>query len=109
MEKQVAAYDEQLKAKESLISQLQDVIKEEPILSNSRLEALSLRDAKFKTVEQKLSYLNSSQSENSKKYEELLNCKKDLQDKLRDAEKICIKNATECIQYNFLYENCEKY
>ena len=42
MEKQVAAYDEQLKAKESLISQLQDVIKEEQKLSNSRLEALSL-------------------------------------------------------------------
>ena len=108
MEKQQGAFEDQLQAKENLIAQLQDVIKEEQKVSNNRLDALNALEGKFKAIEQKLSYMNNSHNENTKKYEELLNCKKELQDKLREAEKICVKNATESIQFKFLYEYSER-
>lgn len=108
MEKQQSIYEEQLKSKESLIMQLQDVLREEQKLSNGRLESNLALEGKFRSIEQKLSTISSSHNESTRKYEELLNCKKELQEKLREAEKLCIKNATDCIQYKFLFEHGER-
>jgi E3 ubiquitin-protein ligase BRE1 len=108
IEKQHGIYEEQLESKENLIAQLKDLIKEEQKVSNARIEIINSLDSKFKTLEQRIGSMNASHNENNRKYEELLNCKKELQEKLKEAEKICIKNATECVQYKFLYEHSER-
>ena len=108
IEKQQVIYEEQLKVKENLVVQLQEVIKEEQKLSNQRLEVGLALESKFKAVELKISHMSNSHNENARKYEELMNSKRDLQEKLREAERLCIKNATDCIQYKFLYEHGER-
>ncbi|OMJ91680.1 hypothetical protein SteCoe_5707 [Stentor coeruleus] len=108
MDKQQILLEEQVKAKENVIIHLQDVIKEEKKLSDNRLDSINALESKFKTLESRLHNLSVSQNDNNKRFEELLNCKRELQEKLKEAEKICIKNATECLQYKFLYEHTEK-
>ncbi|OMJ93517.1 hypothetical protein SteCoe_3493 [Stentor coeruleus] len=108
MDKQQILLEEQAKAKENVIAHLQEVIKEEKKLSDSRLDSIIALESKFKTLESRLHNISVSQNDNNKRFEELLNCKRELQEKLKEAEKICIKNATECLQYKFLYEHTEK-
>lgn len=108
MDKQQVLLEEQAKAKENVIIHLQEVIKEEKKLSDSRFDSIIALESKFKTLESRLHNISVSQNDNNKRFEELLNCKRELQEKLKEADKICIKNATECLQYKFLYEHTEK-
>lgn len=108
LEKKHKFLEEQINAKDNLISHLKEVIDEEQKVSNNRFDALVALDSKFKILEQKFLCMNSTQIESNRRYDEILASKKEVQEKLKQAEKICIKSATECMQYKFLYENSEK-
>ena len=108
LEKKHRILEEQIASKDNLVAHLKGVIEEEQKVSNNRLEVINLLETKFKTLEQKFFSMNATQIESNRKYDELLASKKDIQEKLKQAEKICIKSATECMQYKFLYENSEK-
>ena len=108
LEKKHKNLEEQIAAKDNLISHLKEVVEEELKVSNSRLEVINALESKFKSLEQKFFSMNGTQIESNRKYDELLASKKEVQEKLKQAEKICIKSATESMQYKFLFENSEK-
>ena len=108
IEKKQKSLEDALEAKENLVNHLQDNIKQQELVINSKLETISILDSKFKVLEQKFINMNLSQVEASRRYEELLASKKEIQEKLKQAEKFSIKSATDCMQFRFLYENLQK-
>jgi E3 ubiquitin-protein ligase BRE1 len=108
LEKKQKTLEETVEAKENVVIQLQEIIQEQEKIANGRMETINILDAKFKALEQKFFLMNSTQVEANKKIEEMIACKKEIQEKLRQSERFCIKSATDCMQFKFLYENCLK-
>ena len=108
LEKKQRSLEETIEAKENLINYLQDTVKEQELVISSRVETINQFDLKFRQLEQKFNQMNLSQVESNRRYEELLACKKEIQEKLKQAEKFCIKSATDCMQFRFLYENLQR-
>lgn len=107
-EKEKQAYECKILYKDEQIAKLRDFIKELENKLKFQNDLSSSFDSKLKIFEERLKHNHNQNEELTRKNEELQAAKKDYHDKMWKTERLSIKNATDAIQFQFMYQQTLK-
>jgi len=97
-------YEEKIVAKEQVAAELKTLVHEEQKRSAQLERTLESMESKLQTQEHKLQQFCELNSDKLREHQEMLNFKKEVQNKIQESQKLSMKHATQALQYKLQYQ-----